>query len=190
MSVSRQRVRAATRAATTFSLFLLASALAVAAAEIRAEPCDEAEPDSLQISWTEPCRDGSWSLVPEAGCRLWEWRPDPEDAATWSGICRSGRREGRGVVQWYEHGRPIDRFEGVFRHGKREGVGRYDWPAGQRYQGTYAADLANGPGTVTIDGVSFTGSWHRGCLALGDKRIAIGVPLSTCDGGQLVGSAR
>jgi hypothetical protein len=34
-------------------------------------------------------------------------------------------------VQWFEHGRPIDRFEGVYRRGKREGFGRYDWPTGR-----------------------------------------------------------
>ena len=77
---------------------------------------------------------------------------------------------------------PIDRFEGVYRRGKREGFGRYDWPTGERFEGTYADDLPNGRGTATIDGVSFSGTWRRGCLVLGDKRIAIGVPLGTCGG--------
>ena len=92
----------------------------------------------------------------------------------------SGRKEGRGIVQWYEHGRPIDRFEGVFLRDKRESFGRYDWPAGQSYQGAYVADLPDGQGVVTIDGESFEGIWRRGCLARGDKRIAIGVPLNAC----------
>jgi hypothetical protein len=194
MAISREgfgiaigtRARAATRTAATCGLLLLAPALGLAAAEIRAESCEVGQPDSLQINWTAPCQDGSWDLDPQAGCRLWDWRPDPEDTATWSGACRSGRKEGRGVVQWYEHGRPIDRFEGVFQRDTREGFGRYDWPAGQRYQGTYLADLPNGQGTVTIDGASFAGTWRRGCLARGDKRIAIGVPLSTCGGGHRV----
>lgn len=183
-------VRAAARTATTCGLFLLVPALALAAADIRAEPCDVEQPDSLEISWAGPCQDGSWDLDPQTGCRLWDWRPDPEDAATWSGACLSGRKEGRGVAQWYEHGRPIDRFEGIFRRGKREGFGRYDWPAAQRYQGSYEADLPNGQGTVIIDGASFAGIWRRGCLAHGDKRIAIGVLLSTCGGGCLMENAR
>ena len=166
--------------AATCSLFLLVPALALAAADTRAEPCDVGQPDSLEINWTAPCQDGSWDLDPQVGCRLWDWRPDPEDSATWSGACRSGRMEGRGVAQWYEHGRPIDRFEGVFRRGKREGFGRYDWPAGQRYQGVYVGGLPSGQGSVTVDGLSFAGTWHRGCLKHGDKRIAIGVPLRTC----------
>jgi hypothetical protein len=185
-----KKVRVAIRTAATCGLFVLAPALALAAAETRAEPCDVMAPDSLQISWTAPCQDGSWNLDPQAGCRLWDWHPDPEDTATWSGACLSGRKEGRGVVQWYEHGRPIDRFEGVFRRGKREGFGRYDWPAGQRYLGSYQADLPNGQGTVTIDGTGFAGTWRRGCLAHGDKLVAIGVPLSTCGGGHFVGNAR
>jgi hypothetical protein len=170
------------RLTATCSFLLLVPMLALAAAEIRAQPCDVGQPDSLEINWTEPCQDGSWDLDPKVGCRLWEWRPDPEDTATWSGACRSKRMEGRGVVQWYEHGRPIDRFEGGFRRGKREGPGRYDWPAGQQYRGTYVDGLPHGQGAVTIDGVSFAGTWRRGCLVHGDKRIAIGVPLGTCGG--------
>lgn len=176
----RPRPRSCAWTATMGSLFLYVPALALAAADIRAAPCDVEQPDSLEINWTAPCQDGSWVLDPRAGCRLWDWRPEPEDIATWFGVCRSGRMDGRGVAQWYEHGRPIDRFEGAFRRGKREGFGRYDWPAGQRYQGTYAAGLPDGEGSVTIDGVSFTGTWHRGCLKDGDKRIAIGVPLRAC----------
>jgi hypothetical protein len=183
-------VRALGRMVATCSLFLLVPTLAVAAVKSRAESCDVAEPDSLEINWTKPCRDGSWKHDPRVGCRLWDWRPDPEDTATWSAACASGRKEGRGVVQWYEHGRPIDRFEGVFRRGKREGFGRYEWPAGQRYEGGYEADLPNGQGTVTIDGASYTGIWHHGCLVHGDKRIAIGVPLGTCGTTLLAGSAK
>lgn len=175
----------AVRAAVACILFLLAPALALGAAATGAQPCGVAEPDSLAISWTSPCEDGSWLLDPGGGCRIWDWRPDADDTAIWSGACVSGRKEGRGVVQWYEHGRPIDRFEGVYRQGKREGIGRYDWPAGQSYRGAYVADLPDGPGTMTIDGASFAGTWRRGCLADGDKRIAIGVPLATCGGGQL-----
>lgn len=175
-----KRAWALIRTAVTGSVLVLAPPLALAAAEIRAGSCGSGDPDSLEISWTAPCRDGSWDLDPQSGCRMWNWRPDPEDTVTWSGRCLSDRKEGHGTVQWYEHGRPIDRFEGVFRRGKREGFGRYDWPAGQSYQGAYAADLPDGPGVVTINGASFEGTWRRGCLTHGDKGIAIGVPLSTC----------
>ena len=172
--------RPASRVAVVCGSLLLLPALAMAAAQIPNVTCDVAQPDSLAINWTAPCQDGSWDLDPHGGCRLPDWRPEPEDASTWSGSCRSGRKEGRGVVQWYEHGRLIDRFEGTFRRGKREGFGRYEWPAGQRYEGSYVADLPDGQGTVTIDGVSLSSIWRRGCLVHGDRRIAIGVPLAAC----------
>lgn len=180
-------LRAATGAALACGL--LAPTLVVAAAQTRIQPCDVVEPDSLAISWTTPCDDGRWLLDPQTGCRLWDWHPAPEDTATWSGACRSGRKEGRGVVQWFEHGRPIDRFEGLFRRGKREGFGRYNWATGESFEGTYSDDLPNGPGTVTIDGVSFAGTWRGGCLSQGGKRIAIGVPIAACGSGRVAESA-
>jgi len=158
----------------------LVLALNFAATAAAARDCDVVEPDSLQISWTAPCEDGSWLLDPQAGCRLWDWHPAPEDTATWSGTCPGGHKQGPGVVQWFEHGRPIDRFEGVFDQGERRGFGRYTWAAEERFEGYYEADLPNGPGTITLAGVSFAGTWHRGCFAQQDKRIAIGVPLNTC----------
>ena len=165
-------------------LLTLVLALTVAATAALAQGCNVVEPDSLMINWTAPCQDGSWLLDPQTGCRLWDWHPDPEDTVTWSGACPKGMKEGAGTVQWFEHGRPIDRFEGVFEHGKRKGFGRYYWPAGQRFEGYYDDDLPNGQGTITIDGVSYAGTWRRGCLAHKDKLIAIGAPLSTCTGGH------
>ena len=170
-------LRSATGAAVACGVLALAPTVANAE---RAGACDVTEPDSLGISWTDPCDEGRWLLDPQSGCRIWDWHPAPQDTATWTGACPAGRKEGRGVAQWFEHSRPIDRFEGVYRHGKREGFGRYDWPTGDRFEGIYADDLPNGRGTVTVDGVSFGGTWHRGCLVLGDRRIAIGVPLGAC----------
>ena len=54
-----KKVRMAVRTAATCSLVLLVPALALAAAETRAEPCDVVAPDSLEINWAAPCRDGS-----------------------------------------------------------------------------------------------------------------------------------
>ena len=76
--------------------------------------CPVDEPDSVQISWDTPCLQGTWLLDTELGCRMWDWHHAPEDTATWSGTCRAGAKVGRGSVQWFEHGRPIDRFEGTY----------------------------------------------------------------------------
>ena len=104
-------------------LVLVASALlangSVSAKEPGLTACLPDEPDSVQISWDSPCQDGTWLMDTELGCRMWDWHPAPEDTAFWTGACRAGLKEGRGVVQWLEHGQPIDRFEGSFVAGRR-----------------------------------------------------------------------
>ena len=79
------------------------------------------------------------------------------------------------MLQWTEHGQPIDRFEGTYRDGRREGPGRYAWNATDRFEGTYANDVPNGFGTVTLDGTTLSGEWRNGCLKVADKVVAIGV---------------
>jgi hypothetical protein len=142
--------------------------------------CPSYEPDSLQISWTKPCEEGDWLLDTRSGCRMWDWHPDPKDRAVWNGICPNGKKEGAGVVQWFEHGQPIDRFEGIYRNGKREGFGRYVWNESTRFEGHYANDLPHGFGSVTVVGETFTGDWRNGCFRKGDKVIAIGVARTSC----------
>ena len=142
--------------------------------------CPWDEPDSLQISWTQPCEEGDWLLDTEAGCRMWDWHPDPKDRAVWSGACPGGKKQGRGVVQWYEHGQPIDRFEGVYRDGKRQGFGRYVWKDDVRFEGLYDNDVPHGRGAAVVLGESFAGTWKNGCFRKGDKVVAIGVARTSC----------
>jgi len=144
--------------------------------------CPPESPDSLEISWTQPCDEGDWVLDTEVGCRLGDWHPDPNDRVTWSGACEGGSKQGQGVAQWYEHGQAIDRFEGTFRNGKREGFGRYVWAPGVSYVGLYANDVPDGVGTATLLGENFSGTWKNGCLADGGRVVAIGVERSSCDG--------
>jgi hypothetical protein len=154
---------------------------AVAQQVALAEPeCPSIEPDSVQISWTSPCEEGNWLLDTQAGCRMWDWHPDPHDRAVWNGSCRSGLKEGRGTVQWFEHGQPIDRFEGTYRLGKREGFGRYDWNETDSFEGHYTADVPDGFGTAQIAGEVFAGEWRNGCLRKGERIVAITVPRRSC----------
>ena len=143
--------------------------------------CAPDEPDPVQINWNTPCEVGDWLLEPGVGCRMWDWHPDPQDKASWSGSCRGALKEGRGTVQWTEHGQSVDRFEGTYRNGRREGVGRYSWNATSWFEGNYSNDIPDGPGTVSLDGVTLSGVWHKGCLATDDKVVAIGVPRASCE---------
>jgi len=159
-----------------------ATASAQQMAVATAQPiCPSEEPDSLQISWTKPCDEGDWLLDTRTGCRMFDWHPAPEDQAVWKGTCAAGRKEGRGVVQWYEHGRTIDRFEGTFRNGRREGVGRYVWTSEVTYEGHYANGVPNGVGTATLFGETFSGTWRNGCLTKGSRVVAIGVERTSCN---------
>ena len=142
--------------------------------------CPSEEPDSLQISWTRPCDEADWLLDTQVGCRLGDWHPDPDDHAVWSGACSSGSKEGRGVVQWSEHGQMIDHFEGTFRNGRREGFGRYVWTPEVSYEGQYANDVPNGFGTATLLGESFSGIWQNGCFSRDNRVVAIAVERSSC----------
>jgi hypothetical protein len=143
--------------------------------------CLPEEPDSVQISWDAPCRTGTWLLDTELGCRMWDWHPAPGDDVTWSGACSSDGKVGRGVVQWYEHGRPIDRFEGEFVAGRRQGYGRYFWNESEWFVGFYKDGVPDGPGTAVIAGELFYGAWQRGCLRRGGKVVAINVDRSSCE---------
>jgi hypothetical protein len=142
--------------------------------------CPPSEPDSLQISWTAPCDSGTWLFDTEAGCRMWDWHPMPEDYVQWRGACRGNLPDGSGEAQWYEHGRPIDRFVGTYRKGKREGEGHYVWNENVRFDGGYADDVPQGYGVAQIEGETLAGEWSRGCLNAGGKVVAIGVPRTSC----------
>jgi hypothetical protein len=166
------------------SALLLASAPGFAqnvAAKAPRPYCPPGEPDSLQISWNQPCDNGNWLLDTQTGCRMWDWHPEPEDKVTWKGGCQGGLPDGSGEAQWYEHGRPIDRFVGTYRMGKREGEGHYQWNEEVRFDGTYANDLPDGHGVLKIAGDTFAGDWKGGCFTGKDGRVvAIGVPRTTC----------
>lgn len=145
--------------------------------------CPYDEPDSVQISWTSPCDQGTWLLDTETGCRMWDWHPAPEDRAVWSGACPHGKKQGFGELQWYEHGRRIDHFQGTYVDNRRQGYGRYDWNETDYYEGLYANDLPQGFGTARIAGEVFTGVWNKGCFKKAALVVAINVPRKSCGGG-------
>ena len=157
-------------------------------AAVASPDCPFGAPNSLEISWTRPCDENDW-VLDTGGCRIGDWHPATEDRAIWNGACPGGSKQDRGVVQWYEHGHAIDRFEGTFRNGNREGFGRYAWTPAVIYEGLYANDLPNGFGTVTVLGESVSGTWKNGCLAEQGRVVAIGVERSSCEGPVRIGQA-
>jgi hypothetical protein len=162
-------------------LLLAGPAFAQQLALTPAKPdCPPGEPDSVQISWNAPCDQGDWLFDTQTGCRMWDWHPDPQDKVVWKGACLVGRPDGHGEAQWFEHGRPIDRFVGAYRNGKREGPGQYRWSDTVSFEGNYANDAPQGQGTLRIADVVLSGEWNNGCLAKAGKVVAIGVPRASC----------
>lgn len=89
--------------------------------------------------------------------------------------------DGPSEAQWFEHGRPIDRFIGTYRNGKREGEGHYVWNETMRFDGRYAGNMPQGPGALKIDGDTFAGVWQAGCLTGEDRRlVAFAAPRTSC----------
>ena len=93
------------------------------------------------------------------------------------GEYRDGKRNGRGVATWPTG----ERFEGEYRDDNRNGRGVSTWANGDRYVGEFRDDRPDGRGLFTVaNGNRYEGEWRQGCFRDGERRAAIGRPLSDC----------
>jgi hypothetical protein len=146
----------------------------------------------------------TWSVDQRTGCKVWNIAPQVNETISWSGACRNGVGEGRGVLQWFEGGQPGDRYEGElhdgkqtghgvitsadgrsydgdFRDGTMSGHGLYTDTSGDRYDGEWRNGKPNGVGRfVSAMRGTFDGYWTNGCFKDGTRRAAVIVALSTC----------
>jgi hypothetical protein len=61
-----------------------------------------------------------WATDSRSGCKVWNARPLQNGSAKYTGACVDGFAQGRGVVEWSEAGRLVQRDEGEFVNGKLE----------------------------------------------------------------------
>ena len=145
-----------------------------------------------------------WRADAQNGCKVWDAVPGPDETVSWTGPCRDGLAEGRGVVQWFGGGKPIERDEGEFHAGKLtghgvsvfpdgsgydgqwrdslpNGRGVYHWAGGNRYEGEWLNNRRHGTGTETFArGDRYEGQWRNdrpegsGTLTAADKQIYSG----------------
>lgn len=123
----------------------------------------------------------------EAGCRIAPLLPHPTgDAVQWSGGCKDGHAEGKGVLEWrtqasgkrqveatllrgeiageatlrYDGGKYI----GSFRQGLPHGSGYFAYSRdGSRYEGDVVDGRREGKGVlVALDGSTYEGQWQAG----------------------------
>ena len=143
---------------------------------------------------------GEW-LTDKSGCQVWDPNPQLEETVAWSGACVNGRADGAGTVEWSKNGAAFETDRGAWHDGKQAGKGVQNWPVG-RYEGDIAEGLPNGRGILTLpkfryegqfrdgkpNGVGsliqgseiVRGTWKDGCLQGGQRKAAIGIPLSAC----------
>lgn len=156
---------------------------------------------SLAVMAGSTAQAGSWLADAKSGCQVWDPNPQLDELVTWSGACSNGRAEGPGIARWLKGGSTIETDQGAWQDGRQAGQGLQSWPSG-RYQGALADGLPNGRGTLTLQrlqydgefrdgrpngtgtltegGETVQGSWKDGCLQGGQRKAAVGIPLSAC----------
>lgn len=153
------------------------------------------------VAFAQSVTQGIFIADKNTGCKIWNPNPRSVETIVWSGSCSNGLAQGRGKLQWLQNGKFYETDEGEWSAGRQVGrgsqawaLGRYDGevansePNGQgvlklktdRYDGAFRNGKPNGLGTLTSQHGVFEGTWKDGCLIGGNRKIAVGVPPSTC----------
>ena len=97
------------------------------------------------------------------GCQIYNPNPQAEETVTWTGGCRDGFADGKGVLEWFIGGQLEERYEGTMVGGWAEGVGTFTSRQGVRYQGEWKKSLQDGKGvSQSADGSRYEGQWRAG----------------------------
>jgi len=127
-----------------------------------------------------------WIADPRTGCQVWDPNPQPDESIKWTGACRHKLAQGRGVLRWFQNGKPAaiargwwrdgkmnghgvvilatgERFDGRWKNDKKNGRGVYTYANGDRYVGEYQDDQKSGHGVYTYaDAGRYDGGWWDG----------------------------
>jgi hypothetical protein len=116
-------------------------------------------------------------------CRIASVMPAPTGAVSWSGDCKDGYANGKGVLEWDAAGEGKRRLEaalvrgevsgegkltyrdgsytGTFRRGMPHGTGFFKYADGNMYEGGVDNGQSEGRGLqIALDGSTFEGEWH------------------------------
>ena len=121
---------------------------------------------------------GEWIADTRTFCLIWNENPQPDQRVLWSGKCAvADIAHGPGIVQWKLKGKNSDRFKGSLVTGKRQGKGTMQWADGGNYDGVWRNDKRHGRGVMVLpDGSRYEGTWNddrmfgRGVMAWADGR--------------------
>jgi hypothetical protein len=88
----------------------------------------------------------------------------PAISGTYSGGCKSGLAQGKGIAQG------IDHYEGQFDKGMPEGKGTYTWADGSYYEGQWKEGVKEGKGKMVYKDSTVKGFWKNGKY-VGEKLV-------------------
>jgi hypothetical protein len=92
------------------------------------------------LAQSQASKPPAWITDSKTGCKVWNPAPQAHETIHWSGSCDSGYAQGNGTVQWYENGKPGDRYVGDYQGGKRNGHGVVTMSNGTRIEGDWRND--------------------------------------------------
>lgn len=121
-----------------------------------------------------------WTTDQRSGCKVVNAHPQLHETVSWSGGCKDGFAEGRGVLQWAESGRPTERYEGEMRAGEYSGQGDLTPGNGGHYVGEFLHGKANGMGTLTTAEGTLAGTWVNDCYRENGRRAWVGADPASC----------
>jgi len=85
-------------------------------------------------------KPAGWIADSKTGCKVWNPAPQAHETIRWSGGCQGGYAQGKGTLEWFENGRPGDRYVGEYQGGKRNGHGVVTMRNGTRIEGDWRND--------------------------------------------------
>ena len=107
--------------------------------------------------------DSTPTVKDQNGCKVYNPLPQEDETVKWSGACRGGYIDGKGVLEWHIRGRLEERYEGDMKNGWAEGVGTFVSRQGMRYQGEWKRSQQDGKGVSQgADGSAYDGEWRAG----------------------------
>jgi hypothetical protein len=81
-----------------------------------------------------------WITTTNKPCKVWNPNPEPNESVTWTGPCKDGYANGKGILFWTENGKPDVEYNGEYANGKRNGHGVMIFPDGKRIEGDWVND--------------------------------------------------
>ena len=132
------------------------------------------------------CAKGGWVTDQENQCQIWDSDPKTNQLISWSGECKNGKANGKGIASWYEGNNVVTTIQGIMKDGlcKEEclvtvisgknqfkyagqlkdnelhGKGVFTWPDGNEYSGDWVEGKRNGTGKfIWKNGAEYLGDW-------------------------------